>query len=105
MPAPETSTPPPGQPSALRVRIEHASYPVLQRLAALPPWLPFLLMLVLILVGGFVGGVVGTVLIGLAALVIAWLLYLAWPRLAPVERMMRVAVLALVAAVAVTRLF
>lgn len=89
----------------MRVRIEHASVPVLTRLATLPPWLPFLLMLALILVGGFVGGIVGTVLIGLAALVVAWLLYLAWPRLTPPERLMRVAVLALVAAVAVTRLF
>lgn len=88
----------------MRVRIEHASVPVLTRLATLPPWLPFLLMLALILVGGFVGGIVGTVLIGLAALVVAWLLYLAWPRLTPPERLMRVAVLALVAAVAVTRL-
>ena len=89
----------------MRVRIEHASVPVLTRLATLPPWLPFLLMLALILVGGFVGGIVGTVLIGLAALVVAWLLYLAWPRLTPPERLMAVAVLALVAAVAVTRLF
>lgn len=89
----------------MRVRIEHASVPVLTRLATLPPWLPFLVMLVLILVGGWVGGAVGTVLIGLAALVVAWLLYLSWPRLTPPERMMRLAVLALVAAVAVTRLF
>lgn len=89
----------------MRVRIEHASVPVLTRLATLPPWLPFLVMLVLILVGGWVGGAVGTVLIGLAALVVAWLLYLSWPRLTAPERMMRLAVLALVAAVAVTRLF
>jgi hypothetical protein len=89
----------------MRVRIEHASVPVLTRLATLPPWLPFLAMLVLILVGSWVGGAVGTVLIGLAALVVAWLLYLSWPRLTPPERMMRLAVLALVVAVAITRLF
>jgi hypothetical protein len=89
----------------MRVRVEHASVPVLTRLATLPPWLPFLAMLVLILVGSWVGGAVGTVLIGLAALVVAWLLYLSWPRLTPPERMMRLAVLALVVAVAITRLF
>ena len=56
-------------------------------------------------VGAIVGGVVGFVLMGLAALAVAWLLYLSWPRLTSSERMMRGAVVLLAAALAVVQLF
>lgn len=91
-------------PTGVRAAVERASVPVLRALTRVPAWLPFLAMLVLMLVGGVVGGVVGAVLLGVAVLVVAWLLYLAWPRLTGVERLMRVAVLALVVAVALTTL-
>ena len=101
-PSPE---PAPAQgPSPLRRRIEQASRPVLERLAQLPVWLPFLLLLVLVLVGGFLGGPVGWVMVVVALLFILWLLYLSWPRLAPVERVMRIAVLAIFVAVAATQI-
>lgn len=77
---------------------------MLERLAKLPVWLPFLLLLLLVLGGGFLGGPVGWVMVALALLFIFWLLYLSWPRLTPVERVMRIAVLAVFVAVAATQL-
>lgn len=88
----------------MRRRIEQASRPLLERLAKLPVWLPFLLLLVLVLVGGFLGGPVGWVMVVVALLFILWLLYLSWPRLTPVERLMRIAVLVIFLAVAVTQI-
>lgn len=88
----------------VRRRIEQASLPLLTRLATLPPWLPFLVLLVLLLGGGFLGGPVGWVLVLSALAVIAWLFYLSWPRLSGVERLMRLAVLAVFVAVTVTQL-
>lgn len=78
--------------------------PALRRLAGLPAWLPFLTMLVLILLGSFLGGPVGAAAVAIAALLIGWLLYLSWPHLAGMERLMRLAVLLLVLAIAITRL-
>ncbi len=88
----------------MRRRVEQASRPLLERLAKLPVWLPFLLLLVLVLVGGFLGGPVGWVMVVAALLFILWLLYLSWPRLTPVERLMRIAVLVIFVAVAVTQI-
>lgn len=100
-----SSAPTPAQgPGPLRLRIEQASRPLLERLAKLPVWLPFLLLLLLVLGGGFLGGPVGWVMVVLALLFIFWLLYLSWPRLTPVERVMRIAVLAVFVAVAATQL-
>ncbi|WP_446665647.1 DUF6703 family protein [Flexivirga sp. B27] len=87
--------------SPLRVRVEHASDPLLQRLARAPRGLPVLAVLVLLVIGAVFRGVVGTVCFGLCALVVAWLLYLAWPRIEPIERMMRSSVLLLAIALAV----
>ncbi|WP_132974534.1 DUF6703 family protein [Ornithinimicrobium sufpigmenti] len=101
-PSPEAS-PAPG-PGPMRRRVEQASRPLLERLAKLPVWLPFLLLLVLVLVGGFLGGPVGWVMVVAALLFILWLLYLSWPRLTPVERLMRIAVLVIFVAVAVTQI-
>lgn len=103
-PQPRPQPGPEAGPGALRRRIEQASLPVLELLARLPVWLPFLLLLVLILGGGFIGGTVGWVLVGVAMFFVAWLLYLSWPRLTGVERLMRVAVLLLFLAVTVVQL-
>lgn len=98
------AAPTPGAPGPVRAAVERASRPALERLARLPVWLPFLALLALILVGGFLGGPVGWVMVGLALLFVTWLLYLSWPRLTGVERVMRVAVLLLFLAVTVVQL-
>ncbi|RNI20465.1 hypothetical protein EFY87_14635 [Flexivirga caeni] len=83
------------------MRVEHASDPLLRRIATAPRALPVLIVLLLLVVGAVFRGVVGTVCFGLCGLLVAWLLYLAWPRIAPIERMMRGAVLLLAVALAV----
>ncbi|WP_151526569.1 DUF6703 family protein [Serinicoccus kebangsaanensis] len=91
-------------PGRLRLTIEQASRPMLERLARLPVWLPFLALLLLILGGGLVGGPVGWVMVGIALLFVGWLLYLSWPRLTGVERVMRLAVLLLFLALTIIQL-
>lgn len=93
-----------GPPGPVRAAVERASMPALRRLAGLPAWLPFVTMLALILLGSFFGGPVGATAVAVAALVIGWLLYLSWPHLRSTERLMRLAVLLLVVAIAITRL-
>ncbi|PZU44245.1 MAG: hypothetical protein DI571_07735 [Arsenicicoccus sp.] len=98
--APRTAT----DPGPVRHAVEQASRPALLQLAKLPVWLPFLALLLLILGGGLLGGVLGWILVGAALAFVAWLLYLSWPRLSGVERLMRVAVLLLFLAVTVIQL-
>lgn len=95
---------PTAQPGPVRRRVEQASLPALELLSRLPVWLPFLLLLLLLLGGGFLGGPVGWLLVAVALLFILWLLYLSWPRLSGVERVMRVTVLLLFVVVAVVQL-
>ncbi|WP_109473530.1 DUF6703 family protein [Ornithinimicrobium cavernae] len=89
--------------SGARAAVERASLPVLTRLAKLPTWLPMVVTAALILVGAFLGGVLGAVLVGVALLVLLWLLYLSWPHLTLSLRLMRVAVLVLLVAIVVTQ--
>jgi hypothetical protein len=86
----------------LRSRVEHAAYPVLERLNRLPRPVPFLVALALLVVGVLVPrwGFLATAAV---ALVVASLVYLTWPRLTPPEKLMRLAVLALVTAVTVVQ--
>jgi Ni,Fe-hydrogenase I cytochrome b subunit len=91
-------------PGPFRLRVEQASRPALEALSRLPVWLPFLALLVLMIGGGFLGGPVGWVMVGLALGFILWLLYLSWPRLTGVDRVMRVAVLLLFAVVTAVQL-
>ncbi len=102
--APPPDPAPSDGPGPLRRRVEQASIPALELLARLPVWLPFLVLLLLMVGGGFLGGVVGWVLVGLALAFILWLLYLSWPRLGTVDRVMRLAVLLLFLVVTVTQL-
>jgi hypothetical protein len=85
-----------------RSRVEHAAYPVLDRLERLPRFLPFLGVLALIVIGIFVPrwGFLATALV---AIVVAFLVYYTWPRLTLPERLMRCAVLALITAVTVVQ--
>ena len=85
-----------------RSRGEHAAFPVLDRLERLPRVLPFLAVIGLIVVGIFVP-VWGFLATALVALTVAFLVYYTWPRLTMPERMMRLAVLALIVAVTVVQ--
>ncbi len=91
-------------PNTLRPTIERASLPLITRLNSLPRVVPFLLLLGLLVAGAVIVGPVGFVLMGLAAVFVAWILFLSWPRLTSSERIMRSAVLLLAAAMAITRL-
>jgi hypothetical protein len=93
------------EPSRLRTTIERASLPALTRLSALPRAVPFVVMLALIVAGLWVQGVVGFGLIMLGVLFLGWLLYLAWPRLGPSERLMRFTVILLGSALGIIQLF
>ena len=92
-------------PSTLRNRIDHASLPLITKLSSLPRLVPFLLLLALLVGGMLIGGPVGFLLMSLAAVFVAWVLYLSWPRLNSSERIMRLAVLLLAVAMAVVQLF
>jgi hypothetical protein len=92
-------------PNTVRSRIDHASLPLMTELSRLPRLLPFLILLILLVAGVFISGPIGFVLMGLAALFVAWVLYLSWPRLNTTERVMRLAVLLLAVAMAVIQLF
>jgi hypothetical protein len=87
-----------------RSRVEHAACPVLDRLVRLPRLVPFLAVLVLFVVGILVPrwGFLATTLVALG---VGFLVYYTWPRLTLPERLMRLAVLALVVAVAVIQAF
>jgi hypothetical protein len=74
-------------------------------LSRLPRLLPFVILLIVLMAGVFISGPIGFVLMGLAALFVAWVLYLSWPRLNTTERVMRLAVLLLAVAMAVIQLF
>jgi hypothetical protein len=89
----------------VRSRIDHASLPLMIKLSRLPRLLPFVILLILLVAGVFITGPIGFVLMGLAALFVAWVLYLSWPRLNTTERTMRLAVLLLAVAMAVIQLF
>ena len=89
----------------MRDKIERASVPALTFLARMPRLVPFFILLVLLLAGAIAGHALGFVLMGLAALFVGWLLYLAWPRLTGSERLMRSAVVLLAVALAITQLF
>jgi hypothetical protein len=92
------------RPSALRRTVERLSGPALVRLSRLSPLLPFAVMLVFIAVGLFLSGLAGFLLLLVALLFLGWLLYLGWPAFSSSERLMRLAVIVLVSAVAVTKI-
>jgi hypothetical protein len=91
-------------PNTVRQRIDRASLPLMTKLSQLPRAVPFLVLLVLLLAGALISGPVGFALMGLASAFIGWVLYLSWPQLTASERIMRLAVLLLAIAMAVSRL-
>ena len=87
--------------STLRESFERASLPALTFLSGLPRAVPFLAILGLVVLGLFSRR--GWVLIAWSSSSCTWIALLAWPRLTSAERLMRVAVIVLMAAVAVTQ--
>jgi prepilin signal peptidase PulO-like enzyme (type II secretory pathway) len=89
---------------SFRSRLEHASYPWVERLNAVPRPLAAGVLVVLLAVGVLAPRPWG----GLAFLVVSafvgWLLFLTWQRLTLPERLMRTAVLLLALAVAIVRI-
>ena len=83
---------------------ERMSLPATRFLAKQPPAAPVIVVLVLVLVGGFIGPW-GAIPLGLVVLFLLWMLALSWPRLTGPERLMRLAVVALVLALTVTKVF
>ncbi len=90
--------------STLRESIERASLPALTWLSGLPRAVPFLLVLGLA-VAGILLPAPGWLLIALVALLLGWILYLAWPRLGSSERLLRIAVVAMLVAITLTQAF
>ena len=91
--------------SSFRRAVERKAGPVLVMVAQLPKIAPFLVVLALLVAGLFAGGVVGFVLLGVLALGLGVLCYLAWPALDPPARVLRAAVALLVAVRAIAFLF
>ena len=89
---------------SFRSRVEHASVPLVARLNRVPRAAAFFTVLALLVAGVLVPRV-GFVFTLVVALVVAWLLFLTWPRLTRPERLGRIAVLFLVAAVGVVQAF
>lgn len=90
--------------SSFRTSLEQASLPLVSRLSRLPRAVPFLGVLAL-LVGGILIPGWGWVLTAFVALFLTWMLLLAWPRLASVERLMRIAVVFMAVAITVAEAF
>ena len=88
--------------STLRESFERASLPALTYLNGLPRFVPFLGILVLALAGILLPSP-GWLLLLVVILVLLWILVLAWPRLSGAERLMRLAVVAIMVAVLVTQ--
>ncbi len=87
-----------------RSRVEHKTYPVIERLNRLPRIIPFLVIVALIGVGIFVPNV-GFIATLLVVALVAFLIYYTWPRLTGPEKMLRLAVLLLAVALVMIQAF
>lgn len=77
---------------------------LINRLFRIPTAATALVLVLAIVVGLLVGGVLGAILLTFACVALAGMLVLLWPSVPATERMLRLAVLLLVAALAVVRL-
>ncbi len=89
---------------SFRSRLEHASYPWVERFNAVPRPLAIGALLVLLGVGVLAPRPWGGIAFLLVAAFVGWLLFLTWQRLTMPERLMRSAVLLLALALAVVRI-
>lgn len=90
---------------SFRSRVEHASAPLAERVNSVPRPLFLGGLVVVLLVGVFAPAPWGGIAFALVTVLVAWLLYLTWPRLTVPEQLMRLAVLTLAAAVTIVRFF
>lgn len=90
--------------SPLRRAVERRSSAPLTWLSTRPRWLPFALVLALLLGGLFAPTAIALVLLAVLVVLLAWLTYLAWPKLEQSGRLTRLVVLGLVVYVAATRI-
>lgn len=88
--------------SSLRESFERASLPALTAISSVPRFVPFLAILGMVVAGLFIPGW-GWVLIAVVTAFLAWIGALAWPRLSMPERLMRVAVVVMMAAITITQ--
>lgn len=95
---PASSTPPSRHAASPQPR--NASERALVALARLPRPVPVLGVLLLLIIGAFVP-TYGWIATAIVVLFLVWILSLSWPRLTGIEKLMRFAVIALVAAVAI----
>lgn len=95
-----------GQPTApsLRSAVERRSRPVLAWLTQRPSWLLPLTSVLLLLGGLLAPPAAGMPLLFALAALLGWLTYLSWPKVAGGGRLMRVAVVAGLLALALSRL-
>jgi hypothetical protein len=87
--------------SDARRSLEHSSARPLLLLHQLPVWLIPVMLTALLVTGLAVPGWTGAVALVLVAAFLGWLAAVSWPRLAPGGRLLRVAAVACVLAVAV----
>lgn len=84
----------------MRARLEHAAAPVVERTMQTPA-IPLVVVGALLVVGVLTRHVIGAIAFGIIALLLVCVLYLGWPRLTGLEKLMRFSVLLLTVAVAV----
>lgn len=87
----------------LRRAVERRSAMPLAWLATRPRWVPFVIVLGLLAGGLFAPPAAGLALLAVLVLFLGWITYLAWPKLLPGGRLVRLAVLGLVLIAAVQR--
>ncbi len=87
-----------------RSRVEHKTYPVVERFNRLPRPVVFLAVLALVIIGIFVPHV-GFLATLLVALLVAFLVWSTWPLCTLPERVMRIAVLAIIVALTIVQAF
>lgn len=88
--------------TSFRRRVELKAGPLVVLLARLPRIVPFAVVLGLLVAGLLVEGTGGAALLAILALLLAVLLFLAWPALQQQARFLRVLIVVLVLARAVT---
>ncbi len=93
----------PATPS-LRASVERSTRPLLLRLHALPRPVVPLATVVLVAVGVLAPQAVGLLALAVVALFVVWISYLSWPVVTNAGRAVRVVMVGLVVALALTRL-
>jgi hypothetical protein len=91
-------------PTRFRDSVERRSIVTLTYLNSLPRAVPFALVMSLLLVGVLTSGVVAAVALGIVALFLLWLLYVGWPQMSPVARVLRLLATVVVGGVAINQL-